>query len=149
MLNHLLQDAERNGGDVGTHQSALRHVVRRADGCGDDLDLLAVNGALREIVIVDGRHDVADALDVRMEIGELATDLGVERGVRGHASNGAPAGSLFDFVQVSGVQKKLHGSSFNGIARIARLHAPPRDCLHAQQVEHDAPRLPAYALDRE
>ena len=56
-------------------------------------------------------NDVADALDVRMEIGELATDLGVERGVRGHACNGAPAGSLFDFAQVSSVQKEFHRSS--------------------------------------
>ena len=58
MLHHLLQHVERHGGDVGAHERGLRHVVGAAHGCGDDFDLLAVDGVGREVVVVDGRDDV-------------------------------------------------------------------------------------------
>ena len=43
--------------------AALRDVVGAAHGGGDDLDLLAVGGVGREVVVVDGGDDVADLLE--------------------------------------------------------------------------------------
>ena len=58
MLNHFLQNIEGNGSDIGTHQGSLRHMVRAANGSGDNLDLLMVDGVLALIVVVDSGHDV-------------------------------------------------------------------------------------------
>ena len=63
VLEALLERAERDGGDVGAHERALRDVVGAAHGGGDDLDLLAVGGVGREVVVVDGGDDVADLLE--------------------------------------------------------------------------------------
>ena len=39
---------------------------------------------------------------------ELAARARVERGVRGHAREHAPAGRLFDLGEIGGVEKELH-----------------------------------------
>ena len=52
--------------------------------------------------------DVADPLDVIMEIGKLASDARIERGIGRYTGKRAPARRFLDLVQISGIQKKLH-----------------------------------------
>ena len=62
--------------------------------------------------------DFADARDVVVEVVKLATDARVQRRIGGYASEGAPARSFFDLVEIGGIEKELHFSSF--ICRNAR-----------------------------
>ena len=62
MLHHLLQNAEGDGRDVGTHEGSLRNMVRGANRGRDDLDLLAIDRVGSKIVVVDRRHDIGDLL---------------------------------------------------------------------------------------
>ena len=53
-------------------------------------------------------HDLADARDMALKIGELAPDFRVERRVGRNAGYNAPGRSLANLVEVGGVQEELH-----------------------------------------
>ena len=55
-----------------------------------------------------GANDVADALDVVVEVGQLTADAGIQGRIGGYASQRTPACCLFDLVEIGSVQKEFH-----------------------------------------
>ena len=101
------------------HSGNLHDDVRRDCGklttISDDLVAIHGNRFSRDRAI--RANNVADALDVVVEVVKLPTDACIKRRVRRDAGKGAPACSLLDFRKVCGVKKELHGSSSNRVTR--------------------------------
>ena len=107
-LKHSVFGERLGGGETLHHGGDLHdHVVgKRGQLAAVADDLVARHG---DAFSGDGPvHDFADALDVVVEIVELASGARVQRRVRSDAGEHAPAGRLFYFVEIGGVQKKLH-----------------------------------------
>ena len=90
MLEALLEGAEGHGGNVRAHEGGLGHVVGRADGGGDDLDLV-VDVLARPVVVLDagdhigqlGDAVLADVIEAADEGAHVAgAGVGGQQGLR-------------------------------------------------------------------
>ena len=84
-----------------TKQLAYKFAELIKDGCF--INLYGEIGAGKTAFV----KLVADALDVVVEVVELAADARIERRVGGHARERAPACCLFDLGEISSVEKEL------------------------------------------
>ena len=95
--------AFHHGGDL--HNNVRSNCGKLAT-VGDELfarhsNRFCGNGAIRA-------NDVADALDVVVEVIKLAADARIQRRIGGYASQRTPACCLFDLIEIGSVQKEFH-----------------------------------------